>query len=247
MHRPILLIVLTITLAGGCSAPVAVPTSPPPEATAVSLFEEAEATETESAPTQAVIGGTSVVDKCRNPLYPVHNGAWWMYAFSNGSKPSQTLSVVGNNTFILTVQSDDSTFTLEGRCTDDGIILLDVPGASVTYSGGQGSSTLIAQNVAGVTLPNDVQVGEDWSQTLQVAGGNVNATIETSYRAIGYETITVPAGSFNALKIEQNGLVTMGGKTLNSHAFFWYAQDVGVVKSVIDGVSSSELIAYNFP
>jgi len=170
-----------------------------------------------------------------------------MYGFSNGSKPSQTMSVSGNNTFTITVQSDNSIFTLEGQCTDDGIILLDAPGASVTYSGAQGSSALVIQNVEGVTLPNDVQVGDNWSQTLQVAGGNIHATIETSYNAVGYETVTVPAGSFNALKVEQNGLVNMGGQTLNSHAFFWYAQDVGVVKSVIDGLSSSELIAYNFP
>ena len=242
MQKPIILIILTAMLAGGCSAPTAVPTSPPPEATAVSLFENTETAVTKTVPTETVSD-----DKCRNPLYPVHNGAWWMYSFANGSRPSQTLSVSGNNTFTVTVQSDNSTFTLDGQCTDNGIILLDAPGASVTYSGAQGSSALVIQNVEGVTLPNDVQVGANWSQTLQVAGGNINATIETSYNAVGYETVTVPAGSFNALKVEQNGLVNMGGQTINLHAFFWYAQDVGVVKSVIDGVSSSELIAYNFP
>jgi hypothetical protein len=155
--------------------------------------------------------------------------------------------VNGDNTFTVTVQSGDDTFISEGQCTKAGIVLLDSSIASFNYSGEQGNPLLAIQNVEGVTLPNDVKVGDDWSQTLTVSGGNVEGTIETTYNAVGHETVNVPAGTFNALKVEQNGSIQMAGHTSKSHAFFWYAQNVGVIKSVIDGVVSSELLAYNFP
>jgi hypothetical protein len=242
MQKPTVLLTLLAVLASGCSAPSP---APHPPGTATSFFGNAEITA--SAPTQPVIVQAPSTDECKNPFYPVHNGAWWMYSLSNGSRPSHTMSVGRDNTFTVTVQSEDGTFVIEGQCTEAGILLLNLPGAAVSYSGEQGNSTIIAQNVEGVTLPNDVQPGDNWSQTLNVISGNVDAIIETSYNAIGYETVNIPVGSFNALKVEQNGTVNMGGQTFNSHAFFWYAQDIGVVKSVIDGVSSSELFAYNFP
>jgi len=39
----------------------------------------------------------------------------------------------------------------------------------------------------------------------------------------------------------------MGGQLSNIHTFFWYAQGIGIIKSVMDGEPSSELLAYNFP
>jgi hypothetical protein len=255
MQKPILILMLIVGLASGCSAPASTPSPvpPPPGLTATSFFENVEVTATESAPTakltptQMIAVQTPSTAECKNPFYPVHNGAWWMYSLSNGSKQSHTMLVSGDNTFTVTVQSGDDTFISEGQCTKAGIVLLDSSAASFTYSGGQGNSILAIQNAEGVTLPHDVKVGDDWSQTLTVSGGDVEGIIETIYSAIGYETVNVPAGMFNALKVEQNGSINMAGQTFNSHAFFWYAQNVGVIKSVIDGVASSELLAFNFP
>jgi len=247
MQKLTVLLALIPVLAGGCSAPTPGPTPAPPETTATSLFGNVEVTGTEHAPTEAGIGQVPLEDECKNPFYPVHHGAWSMYNLSDGSRPAHTMSAGGDNTFTITVQSDNSTFTMEGQCTEQGIILLDIPGVPATYSDGSGSSEPAAQNVEGVTLPHDVQAGDAWSQTISLFGGNLTATIETTYTAIGFESITVPAGTFYALKVEQNGSLNMGGQLSSTHAFFWYAQDIGVVKSVVDGAPASELLAYNFP
>lgn len=247
MQKQIVLLALIAVFASGCSAPSPSPDPPPPETTATSLFENAEVPVTESAPTEAGSGQITSEAECRNPFYPVHHGAWLMYTLSDGNRPSHTMSVSGDNAFTITVQSDSSTFALEGQCTEEGIILLDVSGVPATYLGGSGNSALTIQNMEGVTLPNDVQVGDAWSQIISILGADLTATIETTYTAMGFESVTIPAGTFNALKVEQNGALNMGGQLSNTHAFLWYAQDIGIVKSAMDGIPSSELLAYNFP
>ena len=70
--------------------------------------------------------------------------------------------------------------------------------------------------------------------------------IDTTYTAVGYETVTVPAGTFNALKIEQSS--NMGGPEPTIQTL-WYVQDVGLVKSVIEVGETyvNELVSYNIP
>ncbi len=153
---------------------------------------------------------------------------------------THSMTIADDGSFTLTVRSDDSTFTLDGTCGDDGVILMNVPGVSATYSSEDGGSTLSTTNVDGVTVPDDIQVGDDWSQTISVVGSSgsevtLAATIETTYKALGYETVTVPAGTFYALKIEENGSLSMGGEnTFDTHRSIWYAEDVGTVKSGSD-------------
>lgn len=58
----------------------------------------------------------------------------------------------------------------------------------------------------------------------------------------------VPAGLFNALKVEQVGSMSIGpGKPFETNGFIWYAQGVGVGKAGLDGIYTSELATYNIP
>ena len=246
MQKIFVCITMITILAGGCSTPASGPTSPPPETTATSLFGTVDVTMTESAPAQINTEPVVMYEKCRNRFYPVRNDAWWMYNMSSGIKPSQTMAVGNDNAFTVTVQNGDVAFTFKGQCTEEGVVLLEAPGAAASLLGEDNSSMLTAQNVGGVTLPNDVQAGDNWSQRIDITGGNITATIETNYHAVGYETVNVPAGSFQALKVEQNGTVTLGGQVFNTYAILWYTQDVGIVKSVVGDITA-ELFAYNFP
>jgi len=248
MKKLLAFLMLIPILAGACSTFAPSPTLPTLDATPASPFGNEAGPVTESAPTGIQLGQTVAAPaECRNSWYPVKNDAWWMYTLSDGSKPSYTMFASGDNTFTVITQNVNSTFTLKGQCTEAGIILLDASVVSPIYSEGNGNSTLTAQNVEGVTLPNNVQAGETWSQTINLLSTNLTATFTTSSKAVGYETITVPAGTFYALKIEQNGALNMAGQVSNTHAFVWYAQDVGIVKSLRDGTPTSELFAYNFP
>ena len=241
---------LLALILSSCNLPNATVTPTPMGEWQVTVTE-IPATET---PNQPVV---SAKHKCGNPFYPIVDGASWTYSITAQENAPTTathsISVVDDGSFTLTVQGDNSIFTLDGSCGDDGIILLDVPGVSATYSGDGSGSTLSTTNDDGVTVPDDIQVGDEWSQTISVVGGSdgqltLSATIETSYKALGYETVTVPAGTFYALKVEQNGSMTMNGTSaFETHGFIWYAQGIGTVKSGLDDTYTSELVTYSIP
>ena len=95
-------------------------------------------------------------------------------------------------------------------------------------------------------------MGDDWSQTLgvEVSAGDqkMDFILDSTYTALGYENVTVPSGTFNALKIEQS--TSMGGPEPMIQTL-WYVQDVGMVKSEMDiGIGElfvQELVSYNIP
>jgi hypothetical protein len=189
-------------------------------------------------------------DECGNPYYPVVNGAQWIYNGPTGQF-THGLATGIEGAFTINVESETDTFILQGLCMEGGDInLLDVPGNSLSYSGETGKSTMTTTSNEGVTLPGDIQQGDDWSQTIgvEVAAGKqkMSFTIDSTYTAVGYEMVTVPAGTFYALKIEQSS--DMGGPepTLQT---LWYVQNIGMVKSVIDVGQPvvSELVSYSIP
>lgn len=270
MRKILFLIFILTTFISGCArsnqapAPVATDSAPAnksipalalPTETPTQIPQVQITAVTQSAPTSESPPPLSPNDECDNPFYPVVNGAAWEYAISTGTQATHTMAISEDKVFTLTVKGDDSTFTLKGQCTKDGIILMDVPGVSSTYSDSERrGSTLTTQNVQGVILPNDVQAGDDWTQIISITGASsdgevtLSATIKTSYTALGYEQVTVPAGTFYALKVEQNGTMTMNNTgSFDTHGFIWYAQGVGTVKSGLDGTYTSELTAYNIP
>ena len=260
-----ILFLLAVLLAG-CSSPTQTPGQAAISAPAAGVITaeptvlSLQVSVTQSPDPTPTMPVFSSNDVCENPFYPVVNGAQWnnrsTFA-SDGSVSTSTASmeVFEDKSFTMTMSSGDSTFKLDGRCTDDGIILMDVPGISGTFSSSDGGgSTMTTENVDGVTLPNDVQIGDDWSQEISVVAKSnsgdtiLSATIETTYVALGYETVTVPAGTFYALKVEQSGSMTMGGgEPFLTHGFIWYAQGIGTIKSGLDGTFMAELTQYNIP
>ena len=142
---------------------------------------------------------------------------------------------------------ENSTFTIDGQCESEGIAIMNVPGTETTYSGEYGISSVSTITSSGVTLPNDIAQGEQWSQNITVTTDSGSSIIETNYTAVGFENISVPAGNFYALKVEQSGYVTIFGQKGAMHGFNWYAEGVGLVKSAMDGAPTIELSAYDIP
>jgi hypothetical protein len=193
---------------------------------------------------------SSSSDECGNAYYPIVDGAQWNYTGPTGLF-SHRLTVETGDEFTIVVESGADTFIIRGLCLEGGDInLLQVPGNSLSYSGEGGGSTMTTTSNEGITLPGDIQQGDDWSQTIgvKVSAGDqtMDFIIDTTYTALGYETVTVPAGTFNALKIEQSA--DMGGSEPTIQTL-WYVQDVGLVKSVIEVGETyvNELVSYNIP
>jgi hypothetical protein len=264
----ILIVVLMIT-AGCASAPVSVPVStsaataqvdaPLTAQVAVSTPTQAEIQVVPNTPEPSPTSAPAVKnsnDQCDNPYYPVVDSASWTYSNNSIGQFSHTLNVSQDQLFTIQVTSGDSTFNIEGQCTQDGIIIME-NGLTTTAQGADGTGTVTTTNQDGVTLPNDIQVGDDWSQTIEYSAGSggesaFSGSIETSYKAVGYESVSVPAGTFAALKIEQTSSLTMGGQHfMDTSSNLWYVQGVGNVKTeqiVNQGDPfTSELVSYNIP
>lgn len=186
-------------------------------------------------------------DECDNPFYPVSDEAVWMYSHSDGTNSISTMSADDFGKFTITAEGAGSTFTIDGECMPEGIIIMSNPGAATTYSGEYGNSTVSTMDVSGVTLPKDVGQGDQWTQTITVTTEAGKSEIETNYTAVGFENISVPAGDFYALKVEQSGYVTVFNQKVAMQGVQWFAEGVGVVKSAMDGAPVVELASYEIP
>ena len=204
MFKNLVFLSITALLIISCGPQTSIPAMPTPTPPGVWGINVTENPVPE-APTQ---GAPSSGDECGNPYYPVVNGSQWNYIGTNGPF-SYSLSSGTVGEFTIVVELGANTFNIVGLCMQGGDInLLEVPGDSLSYSGEAGSATTKTTRKEGVTLPGDIQVGDDWSQTLGlvVSAGNLKKeyTVDATYTAIGYESVTVPAGTFNALKIKQS-------------------------------------------
>lgn len=198
---------------------------------------------------------------CSNSLSPVKLGATWTYAVNTSATTSPsgfstTITDVRPDGFSTATKTGDVTVNQAWACKPEGLLALSMgAGQSLLDLNLQGVKLdLVTSNPTGVTLPADVQPGQQWLYGLDLAGkltqGNLEAkvtgSVSTPMQAIGTETITVPAGTFNAIKIQAtstfkmtadfNGLSLPITSVLTST--FWFAPGVGWVQSV----SSGELV-----
>ena len=244
MQKFISIFITAILFLSACSAIDSIPANPAPtEQLGSWAVNVVESTQTPIAnPTPE--GDES---ECDNPFYPVADEATWMYSVSSGENVINTISADDFGKFTITAEGANSTFTIDGQCTNEGIVIMNTPGAATTYSGEYGNSTVATVTVSGVSLPNDVEQGQQWTQIITVTTDAGSSVIETNYTAVGFENITVPAGDFYALKVEQSGYVTVFGQKVEMHGFNWYAEGVGVVKSAMDDAPTLELVSYDIP
>jgi hypothetical protein len=112
--------------------------------------------------------------------------------------------------------------------------------------------------MAGVSYPNEIEwkIGKKWQIWFLVEMQNAKttpaklgtrATYTFQYEIIGRESITVPAGTFEAFKVRgvdsvrihvnNTGFKMPMNQTLKSSvkSLYWYAKDIGLVKSLQEG------------
>jgi len=91
-------------------------------------------------------------------------------------------------------------------------------------------------------LKNPLSTGDSWQWKGK---GMMGVEIDESSRVLAVETVEVPAGKFQAMKVETR--VIQAGTPVTKT--YWYANWVGLVKSMTEtasGKSIGELIDYSF-
>ena len=211
---------------------------------------------------------------CANSHQPVVNGATWNYSISGtmgNSSFTNTITSIREDGFTMTVEFDDLTLNQEWACSQEGLLALQMGGGNAgLLTTGDTRLELATQNASGVTYPKEISPGDKWTYSLDFTGtmdiagqsADVVGDTQSNFTAIGVESITVPAGTFEAMKIESGITITISSTfqgttvpvTFNGTSTSWIAPGVGWVKSIsssdFGGVTSSETIDlqwYNIP
>lgn len=196
---------------------------------------------------------------CANPLMPVRDQISWSYLIhsnvASDTAYTDTITKVGSGGFTVSSAFSDLTKDVQWSCTTQGLVALQFGGgdsASLSTSGSNASFK--TTNVTGVTIPIDPKPGDTWSQSFDIAGtqsvggatAKTSGTVALDFAAKDVEHVTVPAGAYDALAVEQQVkfslTVQVAGVSQDVHLSFsgttWYAPGVGMIKSVSSGTLS---------
>ena len=213
---------------------------------------------------------------CNNTLYPTPQGATWVYTSTGGPNGSfnytNSITEVRTDGFTLTTQFADVTRSQEWMCQPDGLKALQLGGGSAEGISVLGmASSLTTMEATGISIPRDITQGMQWQYGLSLEGtvvmpDNPQAPAKGTYLAVvqdmGKETVTVPAGTFETVKIQSTSTVDIMSVFAGADApinfsgttITWYAPGVGYVKSVENGgfggeafSTTTELQSYNIP
>ena len=236
-------VLLMIAFFTACSSPTPTPVIDP--------TDTAGPTATEPATVEAT-SPAAEADACTNQYYPVREGATWSYASTGGPAGAysftDTISSVRADGFTLTSQFGDLTRTQEWSCQPEGLVALQLGGPSAAMLRAQDMQlNLEVNNVTGVTYPSQINAGDQWQHTLDFEGnmtaagqeGTATGNAESAFNAIGIESVTVPAGTFEAMKVQVvttlNINVTYQGLsvpvTVSGTYDYWFAEGVGWVRA----------------
>jgi len=218
---------------------------------------------------------TAVEGACANDYYPVVQGATWTYE-STGSpagdyKFTDTISSVKSDGFSLTSQFGDQTHNQEWSCKDEGLaaMQLGMPAIAIFHSQDM-DFTFDVKKVDGVTYPTEMNPDKEWQHNLEfegkmeIAGEAATAAgnAQTIFKVLGNESVKVPAGTFDAVKVQMNTNIVFTIQvqgiavpaSFSGTYLYWYTKGVGWVKAEgqgnITGTSFTETIelqSYNIP
>ncbi len=273
--KSILSLLLTGILLAACSFPSNTPTVAPQATQVIPPPADAAASATEAPVTSEGNMPVTGEGACANAYYPVRQGATWNYKSTSGPAGeysfTDTISSVRDDGFTLFSQFKDLTRTQEWTCKPEGLVALQLGGAPAATLNTQGMQlNLEVSNVSGVTYPNEINAGDQWQHSLDLQGkmtvagqeGTATGTAQTNFTAIGTESVTVPAGTFDAMKIQVDTALNINVSyqglsvpvTFTGSYTYWFAQGVGWVKASGSGSLAStsfsetiDLQSYSIP
>jgi len=277
----VLFVITSCSLTGSGSGDEPAPTDESTSSVGGSGSEE------EPAPTEEATSGSedeSVITSegmpvtgtglCANAYYPVREGATWSYLGTSTAADdyafTNTITSTRSDGFTVSVEFDNVTLSQEWACTPDGILALTGGGNAGTLTASNVNLVIDTQNASGITYPSEILPGSTWTHTLDYTGtmdlngepAEASGDTTYNYTAVEVESITVPAGTFDAMKVEVVTTINIKAVfqgvevplTVTSTATNWYAQGVGWIKTVssvdMAGIASTdtvELQSYSIP
>ncbi|GAB4541348.1 MAG: hypothetical protein Fur002_09580 [Anaerolineales bacterium] len=206
---------------------------------------------------------------CRNILYPARPGSQWTYYFytpkRSGDVTMSVVSVEGNQAAVDALEHTTGA-TARSYVQCDGDVILNFPLLSgQKIIGDMLNGNMNVDYVGGVLAPNEAAfVASNWalswkiqyrvygSGAAQYNGTNFSfdvapSIVEMTCQTLGaggasFESVTIAAGTFNALKVICRGqgqaTATVNGSSvtgaLAAQSTQWFAPNVGLLKAQSD-------------
>ncbi len=238
------------------ATPTAEPTVPPSPTAALP-------TATPIAPEPIAVAG-----ECQNPYSPVVAGASWQYRFSGPDPETEStfvrsITAVRANGFDEQDVFGDLTRQSSWECRQGNLINLTSASSLSVAVAGMPTTQMTVEANTGITFPADPRPGMAWTQNVvlrsRIDQGGMDLesrnAMDISCQAIGMETVSVPAGNFEALRVDCTSKmeVSVSGIQafpLTETSSAWYARGVGWIKSsgsTSTGTTEIVLLAYTIP
>ena len=206
-------------------------------------------------PVPDAVAPTAQPDPCGNPYFPVRNRVAYEYTSSGSPAGVYSFRNATSNArpegFTVTTKFNKVTHTLDWECRPEGIVAMGFGLTDAASSLAIGQFTnFTASNITGVTMPANLAPGLEWTYALDLQGtevvkpgepaGNMTGHVSMTFKAGNTESVTVPAGTFDAIAIEvktvsEFRVTSASGQNqkITSHTTYtvWYASGVGWVKS----------------
>ncbi len=199
-----------------------------------------------SAP-QSTLASSPAPSACDNDVFPVKTGATWTYSGQFNKEAYTRVVTVSNlsvDSFAARTQITDASgntlvdTTDTWQCTTAGLIEPAGP-LGATLQSAAGSTGIKVLSASGVTIPTQIKAGDKWGQVTQLemstGGTPTQTTLTYEFTAFGAEQVTVPAGTFNAMKVQvrasTQAMISGQSVAVTVSGFEWFAPGVGHVKS----------------
>jgi hypothetical protein len=201
----------------------------------------------------SVSPSSSTSDACGNPYYPFKPGLVIAYSVSpstgavgDSDYSMRTVSVSGTAATIRIEMAGGGIAEMEADCQSGSVALKGSSNLGAAMQGMQFKTTVVSSS--GTYMPANVAAGTTWSNSetvkMELTGGPgadmgpITLTTEEQSRAIGEESVTVPAGTYRAMKVELTRTSTskldsgfaIPPSTVQSTE--WWVKGIGLVKSV---------------
>ena len=214
--------------------------------------------------------GIAYSDTCGNPYYPFKPGLTIAYkvtpatgAEGSSDFTTKVVSVTGTTAAVQVKLFGGVTTDMTADCASGSVALKGSTGLGSDFQGMKFKTTVVSSS--GSSMPANVSAGTTWDHSeilkMEVTGGNsaltgstLNLTTTEQGKAIDEESVTVPAGTYKAMKIEIKrttetefsgsigaSLGKMKPATYTSTE--WWVKGIGMVKTVTvgqDGTSTTE-------
>jgi hypothetical protein len=208
---------------------------------------------------------------CDYPYYPLRKGASWEYSMS-GETVKETITAVSGDQNNAVATEDFSngpvSATFDISCGLDGIASFDIAAMQLSSAQIANAQMKMTSHTGPILVPpSQLAPGSTWQAnytmeiSMALAGQSLTLTDEVTqqFTSAGVESVTTPAGTFDAIRVDSTSTVKMTGmpaiaggaapSEMTSTMTQWYARGVGLVKMVTGGQSSmtQELTKYNIP